>query len=285
MTDPLTLRRMTEDEAHTLVDWAADEGWNPGLHDADVFWATDPEAFIAAELDGELIGGGTITSYDAAYGFMGLFIVRPRFRGQGLGARLWRARVQLMRGRLRPGAPIGMDGVYAMQEWYARGGFRFSHRSIRYEGVGAPADSPAAVVPAGEVPFERIAAYDRRCFPAARDAFLRAWLEQPEALALAWVEDDRLRGYGVVRRCPTGVKIGPLFADDAHVAEALYASLAAVAPGEPVFLDVPEVNAWAMALARRHRMHEVFGTARMYLGDPPRVAESRVYGVTTFELG
>jgi GNAT superfamily N-acetyltransferase len=285
MADPLTLRRMTEDEAHMLVDWAAAEGWNPGLHDAETFWATDPEAFIAAELDGELIGGGTITCYEGAYGFMGLFIVRPRFRGRGLGARLWRARVQLMRGRLRPGAPIGMDGVYAMQAWYARGGFRFSHRSIRYEGVGAPADPPPTVVPVRDVPFERIAAYDRRCFPAARDGFLHAWLEQPEALALAWVEDDRLRGYGVVRRCATGAKVGPLFADDAHVAESLYASLAAFAPDEPVFLDVPEVNAWAMALARRHRMHEVFGTARMYLGAQPRVAESRIYGVTTFELG
>ena len=49
--------------------------------------------------------------------------------------------------------------------------------------------------------------------------------------------------------------------------------------------DSKTVNAWAMALARRHRMLEVFGTARMYLGEPPRVAESRIYGVTTFELG
>lgn len=285
MTHPLTLRRMTEEEAHELVSWAADEGWNPGLHDAEVFWATDPEAFIGAEFEGQLIGGGTSTSYDGAYGFMGLFIVRPQFRGQGLGGRLWRARVQLMRGRLRAGAPIGMDGVYAMQKWYAKGGFRFSHRSIRCEGVGAPVDPPSTVVPAGDVPFELLAAYDRRCFPAARESFLRAWLEQPEALALAWVEGDRLRGYGVVRRCALGARIGPLFADDADVAESLYSALAAFAPDEPVFLDVPEVNAWAMALARRHRMHEVFGTARMYLGQPPRVAESRVYGVTTFELG
>jgi hypothetical protein len=32
-------------------------------------------------------------------------------------------------------------------------------------------------------------------------------------------------------------------------------------------------------------MLEVSGTARLYLGRPPHVAESRIYGVTTLELG
>ncbi len=140
-------------------------------------------------------------------------------------------------------------------------------------------------MPGGDVSFEQLAAYDRRCFPAAREAFLRAWLAQPDGLALAAVRDGQVAGYGVARRCGTGSKVGPLFADDPETAEELYSSLAALSPGEPVFLDVPEVNAWAMALARRRRMHEVFGTARMYLGTAPRVAESRIYGVTTFELG
>ena len=285
MTDALTLRLMTEDEAGRLVGWAADEGWNPGLHDARIFWDTDPEGFIAAELEGELIGGGTITSYDGAFGFMGLFIVRPEYRGRGLGTQLWHARVRLLQSRLRAGSAIGMDGVLEMQDWYAQGGFRFAHRSIRYEGLGATVERDRRLVPASEVPFERLAAYDARCFPVPRERFLRPWLEQPDGLALAAVDGERLSGYGLIRRCGVGGKVGPLFADDAEVAEALYAGLAAHLPGEPVFLDVPEINAWAMGLARRRRMHEVFGTARMYLGPRPSLADSRIYGITTFELG
>jgi len=285
MTDALTLRLMTKDEADRLVGWAADEGWNPGLHDADLFWAADPEAFIAAELDGEVIGGGAITSYDGQFGFMGLFIVRSRFRGRGLGGRLWQACVRLLRSRLEPGAIIGLDGVHEMRDWYAKGGFTFSHRSIRYEGVGVAGERGAGIVAASEVSFKELLAYDRRCFPAARGRFLRAWLAQPDSLALTAVGGAALRGYGVIRRCVRGARIGPLFADDALVAEALYTSLAAFVPGEPLFIDVPEINAWAMALARRHEMTGVFGCARMYLGPRPQLADSRIFGNTTFELG
>jgi GNAT superfamily N-acetyltransferase len=285
VSEALTLRLMSEEELVRLVGWAAEEDWNPGLHDARVFWETDPEAFIGAELEGELIGGGAITSYGGAFGFMGLFIVRREYRGHGYGARLWHARVKLLQARLDPGAPIGMDGVFAMQDWYAKGGFRFSHRTIRFEWVGREAEPAPGLVPAHEVPFERVLAYDRRCFPAPRERFLRAWMEQPDSRALVAVEKDAVRGFAVARRCALGVKVGPLFADDAATAESLYDAVAAFAPDEPVFLDVPEVNAWAMSLAKRRRMHEVFGCARMYLGAPPRIDESRVYGVTTFELG
>ncbi|MEZ4770198.1 MAG: GNAT family N-acetyltransferase [Caldilineales bacterium] len=290
MTQELQIRRMTQHEVHDLVGWAAREGWNPGLHDAGLFWATDPEAFIAAELDGQMIGGGAITSYGGEYGFMGLFIVRPEFRGRGLGNTLWHARRQRLLDRLQPGAAVGMDGVFDMQHYYARGGFVFSHRNLRFraeikEPPSTSPDEDEDIVPLAGVPFDQVLAYDRTCFPAPRPAFLEGWIAQPDALALGYLRDGRLSGYGVVRRCGEGCKVGPLFADDARVAEALYGRLAGFAAGGPLFLDAPENNPAAMELVRRHEMVEVFGCARMYLGQPPAVADERIFGVTTFELG
>ncbi len=290
MTDQLTIRPMSRNEADELVGWAAREGWNPGLHDADVFWATDPDAFIAAEFENELIGGGAITAYGTEFGFMGFFIVRPEFRGRGFGNTLWHARCERLLGRLAPGAGIGMDGVFDMQPYYAKGGFVFSHRDIRYSaevpaGPETPETGGEHIIALSEVPFEQLAEYDRTCFPAARETFLKSWISQPEALALGCRRDGRLSGYGVVRRCLEGCKVGPLFADDAAAAAALYAHLARFAAGGPLFLDVPENNRAAMDLVRRHDMVEVFGCARMYLGPAPDIAHDRVFGVTTFELG
>jgi GNAT superfamily N-acetyltransferase len=281
---------MTRPEVDELVDWAAREGWNPGLHDAELFWATDPAAFIAADLDGELIGGGAITSYDGEFGFMGFFIVRPEYRGRGLGRALWHARRDRLLARLRPGASIGLDGVFAVQGFYAKGGFVFSHRNMRYraEIPAGPELSPGDgthVTPLAAVPFDQVLDYDRTCFPARRPTFLKAWIAQPDALALGFRRDGKLSGYGVVRRCRDGCKIGPLFADDTMAAEVLYSRLAGFAAGGPLFLDAPENNPAAIEFVRQHRMVEVFGCARMYLGPAPIVAHERVFGVTTFELG
>jgi GNAT superfamily N-acetyltransferase len=290
MSNELVIRNMNRSEVDELVEWAAQEGWNPGLHDAELFWATDPDAFIAADLDGELIGGGAITSYNAEFGFMGFFIVRPEFRGRGFGNALWHARRDRLLARLRPGSSIGLDGVFEMQEYYAKGGFVFSHRDMRFctdipEHSSAARVDDEAIVPLTSVPFDQVLEYDRTCFPASRSTFLKGWISQPDALALGCRRDGKLSGYGVVRRCREGCKIGPLFADDVRAAEALFTRLADFATGGSLFLDVPENNSAAIGLAHQHRMVEVFGCARMYLGPIPVLAHEHVFGVTTFELG
>ena len=290
MPHELMIRPMTRSEVDDLIRWAAREGWNPGIHDAEVFWATDPAAFIAADSDDGLIGGGAITAYGGEFGFMGFFIVRPEFRGRGLGNALWHTLDDRLRARLRPGVTIGLDGVFAMQDYYAKGGFVFSHRDIRYRAeiprpLTIPLVGDGAIIPLAEAPFAQVLAYDRACFPALRPTFLEGWITQPDALALGYMREGRLSGYGVVRRCGQGCKIGPLFADDAPAAEALYTYLTEFAAGDPLFLDTPANNPAALELARRHQMVEVFSCARMYLGPPPDLTHSRIFGVTTFELG
>jgi GNAT superfamily N-acetyltransferase len=285
MNEALNIRNMTRREVDLLVEWAAREGWNPGIHDADLFWHTDPDAFIGADLNDEMVGAGAITSYDGRFGFMGFFIMLPNYRGRGLGDQLWHARRQRLRERLCAGATIGMDGVFNMQDYYARGGFVFSHRDIRFEGRGVATPIAPGVLPLSEIPFDDVLSYDSACFPAPRERFLRAWIAQPDSRALGCRRDDRLAGFGVIRRCRQGCKIGPLFANDQEVADALFTALCDFAPGEPVFLDAPENNPMATALAARHDMREVFGCARMYLGPFPSLPAERIFGVTTFELG
>lgn len=290
MPDSLHIRPMIRNEVDQLVAWAAAEGWNPGNHDAELFWQTDPEAFIAADLHGEMIGGGAITAYGCEFGFMGFFIVRPEFRGRGLGNRIWHARRERLLGRLQPGATIGMDGVFAMQPYYARGGFVFSHRNLRFR-AEIPTHPETVkpengqILPLSRVPLEQVLAYDRGCFPATRRSFLSGWIAQPDALSLGCLDDDQLLGYGVVRRCGEGCKVGPLFANDGQTATALYTQLSEFAAGDALFLDAPENNPAAMALVKQYTMKEVFGCARMYLGPPPKIAHQRVFGISTFELG
>ena len=285
MSENLLIRSMSRSELDVLVDWAASEGWNPGKHDADIFWNTDPDGFIAAEIGGEMIGGGSIVSYQKKFGFMGFFIVKPVFRGQGLGTRLWLARREKLQSRLDSSAAIGMDGVFEMQPFYTRGGFEFAHREIRFEGVGHACSLPASVTALSNMPFNAVLEYDASHFPAKREKFIKAWIAQPDSRALGIMEGEQLRGYGVIRRCENGFKIGPLFADNAGIALDLFNGLADHAAGEAVFIDVPEINESAMKIVNNKGMKEVFGCARMYFGNKPKLPDAHIYGVTTFELG
>lgn len=178
-----------------------------------------------------------------------------------------------------------MDRVPAMRDFYARGGFRAAGRSARFEGVGAAAPVPAGLVDARELRLADLVAYDAVRFPAPRQAFLEPWLAQPGARALAAVAGGRIVGYGVIRPCRRGFKVGPLFAADARVASDLLTGLGDRAAGEPLFLDAPEANPAAAALARGRGMREVFACVRMYHGPAPRLPCPEIFGVTTFELG
>ena len=281
----LKFRQMHRQELNTLVDWAAAEGWNPGLHDADIFWATDEQAFIAAELSGEMIGGGSIVSYGGRYGFMGFFIVHPDHRGRGLGEVLWHERLKRLIARLQVPAVIGMDGVFEMQSWYAKGGFNFDGRDLRFEGIAGMSLKTDGTLPLSEVSFKQLDIYDRAHFPTVRSEFLKLWIQSPGSHARALVRNGELAGYGVARPCRTGYKIGPLFADDGKAAEQLFDALCAKIQGEAVYLDVPENNPAALALAHRKGMKEVFGCAKMYYGRAPRLPSEQIFGVTTFEFG
>jgi ribosomal protein S18 acetylase RimI-like enzyme len=275
-------RTMSCDELALAIDWAADEGWNPGLHDAASFFAADPQGFFVGTLGGQPVASVSVVKYEPGFAFLGLYMVRPEWRGRGLGWALWQHGMASAAGR-----QVGLDGVVGQQSNYRKSGFELAWRNQRHEGRGggrAPAD--ARLVDLARAPLEAVCAYDRACFPAERSAFLGAWLAQPDAAARGWIEEGRLQGYGVIRRCRTGWKIGPLFADGERIAECLFLALCAQAGADdPVFLDLPESNVAAVALAQRHHMRTVFETARMYTGRPPAVDMHRLYGIATFELG
>ncbi|MDF1655414.1 MAG: GNAT family N-acetyltransferase [Coxiellaceae bacterium] len=282
MNSNYTISNMSAAEVHTAIDWANNEGWNPGLHDAETFYQADPNGFFCGKIDDKIVAVGAAVKYSADFAFFGLYIVDESYRGQGYGMALTQARLEYTEGCNR-----GLDGVLENVGTYAKIGFTFSYTNQRYQLEQAIDDirPDSRVVDLAQVPFEQVLAYDRHCFAAPREAFLRAWCTQPDSHAVAWQENGELKGYAVMRRCVSGYKIGPLFADNFDVADALFQTLCSQVDQGPVVLDVPDTNAAALQLVKKHYMNLVFETARMYTGEQPELDLARVYGVTTFEIG
>jgi hypothetical protein len=280
MNDPFTVRVMEHHEIALAGEWAAAEGWNPGLRDHDLFAAVDPHGFHLGELDRAPASTISVVNYDDSFSFLGFYIVRPDLRGRGYGLRTWRAAIAHAGSRT-----IGLDGVVNQQENYRKSGFALAHRNIRFGGM-APAPPPASgLVNLEDLPFAVVEADDATVYAAPRASFLKAWINAPGHRGRALIRDGRLAAWGVIRPCRKGHKIGPLIADDRPAAEAVFGALIASAGGGEVFLDVMEPNRDAVALAKAWRLEPVFETARMYTGPLRPVAHARIFGITTFELG
>jgi GNAT superfamily N-acetyltransferase len=278
------IRPATLGDMRLLLDWAAEEGWNPGLRDAAPFHAADPAGFLLAEIDGQPVGCISAVRQGEGFGFIGFYIMRPAWRGRGIGLQLWQAGMDRLAGRV-----VGLDGVVAQQANYRRSGFVLAWNNARFlaEAPGPVPLSPQGgaeyeLLPAAGLPLPDLMALD--VFPTPRADFLRHWMAEPGHRALAVLRDGQAQGFGMIRPARQGHRIGPLLARDPAAARFLFNALLAGATG-PVSLDLPLANAAAVALAEQAGMRPVFDTARMYAGPAPTLAVDRIFGVASFELG
>ena len=266
--------------ARVAVAWAEAEGWNPGLDDDRRLLAADPGAFLATEHAGEIVATVSCALYGDGYAFIGFYIVRPDQRGRGVGSALFDRALEHAAGRV-----VGLDGVLAQQATYERRGFLLAHRNVRWRTIGGD-QRPTGLVELSSVPFEQLLEFDAAVFGTKRERFLRVWIDRPRGHALACIRNGSLAGYGVVRACRVGAKVGPILADDEDVAEDLFTGLiAAAGPGTEVFVDMPAANPRAQHLRAGRKIAPTFETARMYLNGRPPEDVRKVFGVTTLEFG
>lgn len=284
----LTIRVARRDEFSTAVDWAANEGWNPGLGDLGAFHQTDLNGFIMGFIGDEPVSSISVVRYDGGFGFLGFYIVHPAHRGTGIGIATWNAGMAYLGDNV-----VGLDGVVDQQDNYRKSGFVLAGRNVRHSGTPTLQERSAADCEIRPISTDDLAAvtdYDARHFPVPRHAFIRAWVSPANSDAqrqsLLAIHNGEIAGIVTARACRSGYKIGPLFADKEKTASALLDAIIKTLPeNAEVVLDTPEDNPAAVALAIRVGLKPVFETARMYRGTDPVLPLHNIYGVTTFELG
>lgn len=286
MPAELTVSRATLEDWRQVEEWAAQEEWNPGLRDTACFQPTDPAGFFLGRLRGRPVSAVSVVTYSDRFAFLGYYLVDPGHRGRGIGMATWRTALPHAGDRV-----IGLDAVPAQEAVYERSGFTSAHRTVRCAGrpprtrAGDPV-ADAGVRPVTGADLDAITAYDQRCFPAERRAFLDRWLTVEGHTAYVSRHDGRVTGYGVMRHARDGQRIGPLFADTAEVAAGLFDALAGhLGTDDDVYMDIPETHEKAQFLAASRGLKPRSYTVRMYAGPVPPTEAERAFGVTSLELG
>lgn len=266
-------RTATLGDVEQALDWAAAEGWNPGLEDATAFFAADADGFFVAVEAETPVAAISVVNHSDSFAFLGLYIVIPSFRGQGIGFDLWRHAVQHAGRRT-----IGLDGVPDQQANYAASGFQHAGSTVRYVGqVDAATSASIRLARAADIP--GMISAEAHLSGVRKDAYLTAWFTNTETRKT--LMDDG--GFCTIRRCRGAAKIGPLVADDPVVAERLLRHAASIF-GDYLSIDVPEHAPELADLCVAMGLSPGFQTARMYRGTSV-LASPGVYAVTSLELG
>lgn len=275
----LEIRTLGPTELTSVLDWANDEGWNPGLSDSRTFFTADPEGFIGGYIEEELVGSISAVRYDRNFAFIGLYMMLPEYRQQGISKPLVDRALEMT-----DGIVTGIDGVVAMQPTYSKYGFKIAHRNIRFEGrlnvLVQEHDSCIEIHSS-----EALRDLDELNFGTQREVFLQSWVTQENAFTLMIDGGKGKRGFATTRKCRRGYKIGPLFAESPEVALELLSGIQTRIEDDAfVSIDVPESNSEALAVVRSLGMLPIFETARMYRGtwELPLV---NIFGITSLELG
>lgn len=279
MTDEFLVAPASANEMRIVLEWAAAEGWNPGLSDEMAFHPTDPGGFLIGRLAGEPVTAISVIRYGTGFGVVGLYLTHPTARGNGLGLHTWRTGLRRLQGR-----NVGLDAMPLQEGDFRKFGFHTAWRNIRYQGTPGLVEPSLGVLlaDAHDIGFADLAAYDRRFFPAGRDAFLTSWITLPGHRALVAIRDGSLAGFGVLRPARETARIGPLYAASSDVAAMLVSTLSA---GEPVMIDVTGANPVAIDVAERLGLKPQGETARMYTEGIPDIDLRGLFAVTTLELG
>ncbi|MEL6293879.1 MAG: GNAT family N-acetyltransferase [Pseudomonadota bacterium] len=269
----IRFRNAARQEVGLMLDWAAAEGWNPGLDDAAAFYAADPNGFVVACENDEPVAAISVVNHNESYAFLGLYIARPSHRGKGIGYALWQHAVEHAGNRT-----IGLDGVPEQQGNYAASGFRHAGSTMRFSGrVEREVSKDIRVADQDSI----AALIDREAEAsgAQKPDYLNAWFgETVNRKTLI----DR-GGFLTIRKCREGAKIGPLVAADARSALRLIRHAATVF-GDTVIIDIPDRCRALTQLCQELQLMPVFETARMYRSGR-RAGTGEFYAVATLELG
>jgi ribosomal-protein-alanine N-acetyltransferase len=257
-----------------------------------IYRHTDRQGIWVGWLGNERIGCITGVRYNAAYGFIGLYLVRPPWRGQGYGLQLWRHALE----HLQDLACIGVEAAPDRADDYASWGFQPASATVRWQAIsdGEPAVSPEPGGPwqllAGDaIPPQAVQWFDAQREPSPRPHFLAQWLNHRAGTVLALVDEQgSCHGFGRIRPCllhrGEGWRIGPLMAETPEAAARLLQGLLLRHAGV-VLIDAPAANAQAAAVLEQQGFSPISQTLRMYRGAAPAVSLQDVYGLACLELG
>lgn len=290
----IIIKPMDKNDIKTIFHWAKREGWNPGLHDFQSYHSVDPNGFNMLWVDGKPVSTLASVRYQHqhSYGFLGIYIVEPEYRGYGYGKRLWDYSMKL----IDSCRSIGLNAVLNQIPNYEKSGFKFSNFNTRWRTSlfnikrGKRLCTTKARL-SKNFTLQEVIEIDYKATSCYRPEFWQSMLISRHSYFLGARDEDRLVGFALISQCVDGYKFGPIYAQGADIAENLMTALwnqalqNACKADDTIQLDTSATNNQAEQLAKEYGFVRIYDTARMYRGEKPIMNDAIVYGSASLEIG
>lgn len=258
------LRCLLAEDLEAADQLRADLGWNQTDADWQRLLALSPEGCFAAEQDARIVGTCTTVTYGNALAWIGMMMVHPASRRQGIGNALLQHAVDHLR---QLGVRcIKLDATPMGKPLYARIGFVPEWTLTRWEYEGLPPrfePAPGSIHPPAEKDWPAILALDAQVCGVHRGPLLRS-MAAGSRRVLIYESGSSILGFGMLRRGTRADYLGPLAARPA-IGEPLARCMLSGYGAQPIFWDIPDLNEPASDLARQLGFKFHRPLTRMYL--------------------
>ncbi len=291
----LSIKPLCEADIDFVTEISRKEGFAPGVGDLRIYQNTDRQGLWVGWLNNKPIGCIAGVRYNENYGFLGLFLVIEKFRGNGFGIQLWKKALS----HLSDLPCVGLEAAPERISDYSKWGFTISSKTTRWQWLGdgkLPEDNLSSdqigdfiFVEGSSIPSNAVEKFDEKRENTPRPHFLSDWLTHPAGKVIAIIDNKSVcHGFGRIRPCllknGDGWRIGPLMADTPSLIKTLLRKLIDSHPGL-IIIDSPGLNKSANQLFIELGFKSESETFRMYRGYQPPVSMNDVYGLACLELG
>ena len=257
----ISLRVMTPNDIPAGMRLKEIAGWNQTRGDWERFLLASPQGCFVAEADGEAAGTVATISYEGRFAWIGMVLVDPARRSQGIGTKLLAEAIAYLDGC---GIPcMKLDATPQGKPLYEKLGFVPEYELERWQLLGTRApDAPDAT---GSLT-EELLDQDREVFGADRNALLRSIALEHPGLVLETRTQGKLTGYSLGRHGALADHLGPWVAQDEASARRLLDEFLLRSRSPRAFVDGMKSSSWAVTLLRERGFQLSRPLTRMYRG-------------------
>jgi ribosomal protein S18 acetylase RimI-like enzyme len=243
-------------------------GWNQTAADWNRFLNASPQGCFVAEVEGEVRGTATTISFENKFGWIGMVLVDPQQRSQGIGTKLLERTIEYLDQQKMPtmkldatpqGKPLyeklGFVTEYGIERWVLK----------RFPSADAKTAKPnRAALSAGQL--QSILSKDREVFGADRSSLLLSLREELPDFGMGVWDGGKLYGYTFGRRGSFADHLGPWIAENSSAARELLDEFLARSKRESHIVDCLTGNPEAIELLRTAGFTYARTLTRMYHG-------------------